>query len=205
MYVRAGRPAFARPCVGVHKITSLMSSSLLLQQCPACLARLTWIVFVIGGRWTYSWCLVGCCRQDLSPTIYIYIYIYLLLSIYLNILHSNSRNIYICIYIYIYQTPYFFFYLYIHIHFSSFHYLPHNPSSSYLLSICIYVCVSVHIISLNLSLSFCLSLSLYIYIYRGGALCMRAYSPKSIHNIHTSFFFFLHASVKLYSTTVHLN
>ena len=65
MYVRAGRPAFARPCVGVHKSTSLMSSSLLLQQCPACLARLTWIVFVIGGRWPYSWCLVGCYRQDL--------------------------------------------------------------------------------------------------------------------------------------------
>ena len=54
MYVRAGRPAFARPCVGVHKSTSLMSSSLLLQQCPACLVRLTWIVFVIGGRWPYS-------------------------------------------------------------------------------------------------------------------------------------------------------
>ena len=51
MYVRAGRPAFARPCVGIHKSTSLMSSSLLLQQCPACLVRLTWIVFVIGGRW----------------------------------------------------------------------------------------------------------------------------------------------------------
>ena len=27
MYVRAGRPAFARPCVGVYKSTSLMSSS----------------------------------------------------------------------------------------------------------------------------------------------------------------------------------
>ena len=65
MYVRAGRPAFARPCVGIHKRTSLMSSSLLLQQCPACLVRLTWIVFVIGGRWPYSWCLVGCCCQDL--------------------------------------------------------------------------------------------------------------------------------------------
>ena len=63
MYVRAGRPAFARPCVGIHKSTSLMSSSLLLQQCPACLVRLTWIVFVIGGRWPYSWCLVGCCCQ----------------------------------------------------------------------------------------------------------------------------------------------
>ena len=65
MYVRAGRPAFTRPCVGVHKSTSLMSSSLFLQQCPACLVRITWIVFVIGGRWLYSWCLVGCCRQDL--------------------------------------------------------------------------------------------------------------------------------------------
>ena len=47
MYVRAGRSAFAWPCVGVHKSTSLMSSNLLLQQCPACLVRLTWIVFVI--------------------------------------------------------------------------------------------------------------------------------------------------------------
>ena len=65
MYVRAGRPALARPNVGVHWSTSLMSLSLLLQQCPACLAHLTWIVFVMGGRWPYSWCFVGCCRQDL--------------------------------------------------------------------------------------------------------------------------------------------
>ena len=43
MYVLAGRPAFARPYVGVHRSTSLMISSLLLQQCPACLVRLTWI------------------------------------------------------------------------------------------------------------------------------------------------------------------
>ena len=65
MYVRGGRPAYARPHVGVHRSTSLMSSSLLLQQCPACLVRLTWIVFMMGGRWPYSWYLVGCCRQDL--------------------------------------------------------------------------------------------------------------------------------------------
>ena len=58
MYVRAGRPAFARPYAGVHGSTSLMSSSLLLQQCPACLVRLTLIVFVMDGRWPYSWCLV---------------------------------------------------------------------------------------------------------------------------------------------------
>ena len=65
MYVQAGCPAFARPYVGVHRGTSLMSSSLLLQQCPACLVHLTWIVFVMGGKWLYSWCLVECCRQDL--------------------------------------------------------------------------------------------------------------------------------------------
>ena len=64
MYVRAGRPAFAWPYTGAHRSKSLMNSSLLLQQCPACLVRLAWIVFVIGGR-PYSWCLVGCCRQDL--------------------------------------------------------------------------------------------------------------------------------------------
>ena len=69
MYVRACRPAFARPCVGYHKSISLMSSSLLLQQCPACLVRLTWIVFVIGGRWLYSWCIVGCCLHDPRQTV----------------------------------------------------------------------------------------------------------------------------------------
>ena len=59
MYVLAGRPAFARPYVGVYRSTSLMSSSLLLRQCPMCLVRLTWIVFLMGGRWPYSWCFVG--------------------------------------------------------------------------------------------------------------------------------------------------
>ena len=65
MYVLAGRPTFVRPYVGVLWSTSLMSSSLLLQQCPACLVRLTWIVFVMEGRWPYNWCFVGRCRQDL--------------------------------------------------------------------------------------------------------------------------------------------
>ena len=54
IYVQAGHPAFAQPYVGVHRSTSLMSSSLLLQQCPACLVHLTLIVFVIGGRWLFS-------------------------------------------------------------------------------------------------------------------------------------------------------
>ena len=48
IYVRAGRPTLAWPYARVHRSTSLMSLSLLLQQCPACLDRLTWIVFVIG-------------------------------------------------------------------------------------------------------------------------------------------------------------
>ena len=65
MYVRAGHPAFARPYVGVHRSTSLMSSTLLLQQRPACLVRLTWTVFMMGCRWPNSWCFVGCCRQGL--------------------------------------------------------------------------------------------------------------------------------------------
>ena len=38
-----------------------MSSSLLLQQCPTCLVRLILIDFVMGGRWPYSCCFVGCC------------------------------------------------------------------------------------------------------------------------------------------------
>ena len=65
MYVRAGRPAFARPYVGAHRSTSLMSSSLLLQQYPACLARLTCIVFVMEGRWPYNCCFLGYCCQVL--------------------------------------------------------------------------------------------------------------------------------------------
>ena len=64
MNVRAGRPAFDWPYAGVHRSISLTSSSLLLQQCPACLVRLACIVFVIGGRWPYSWRRVGCCCQD---------------------------------------------------------------------------------------------------------------------------------------------
>ena len=40
-----------QPCERVHRSTSLMSSTLLLQQRPVCLVRLTWIVFEMGGRW----------------------------------------------------------------------------------------------------------------------------------------------------------
>ena len=53
MYVRAGRPAVDWPYAGVHRSTSLTISSLLLQQCPACLVCLACIVFMIGD------CIVG--------------------------------------------------------------------------------------------------------------------------------------------------
>ena len=95
MYVRAGRPAFARPCVGVHKSTSLMSSFLFLQQCPACLVRLNWIVFVIGGRWPYSWGLVGCCRRDLRKEYTEYI----VLKRWNNCLYKVCR-FFMCLHIY---------------------------------------------------------------------------------------------------------
>ena len=65
IYVLASYPAFAYPCEGLHRSMSLMSSFWLLQQCPACLVHLTWIVFMMGGRWLYSCCFVGCCLQDL--------------------------------------------------------------------------------------------------------------------------------------------
>ena len=66
MQVRAGRPAFARPCDGIHWRTSPMSSSLLLQQCPTCLVRLTLIVFVMGGWWPSSCCFVGVASRTCS-------------------------------------------------------------------------------------------------------------------------------------------
>ena len=146
MYIHAGRFAFAWPYVGIHRSTSLMSSSLLLQQCLACLVRLTWIVFVIGGRWPYSWCLVGCCRQDLfkiarstytyiqhcvniyiykyidkhvytNKTLYIYIYIYIYTHTHTNIQH------YIYIYTYTYTLIYYTIYIhtYIYIYICKFH------------------------------------------------------------------------------------
>ena len=65
LLVLADCPAFAHPCEGVHKSTSLMSLSLLLQQCPVCLVRQTLIVFMMGGKWPYNFCFVGCRLQDL--------------------------------------------------------------------------------------------------------------------------------------------
>ena len=63
--VLAGRPTCARLCEGVHRSILIMSSSLLLQQCPACLVHLTLIVFVMGGRQPYNCYFVGCCHEGL--------------------------------------------------------------------------------------------------------------------------------------------
>ena len=63
--VLVGHSTLACSCVGVHRRTSLMNSSLLLQQCLTCLVCLIWMVLEMGGRWTYSCCFVGCCFQDL--------------------------------------------------------------------------------------------------------------------------------------------
>ena len=68
LYIFAGRPTLAFPCDGFHSKTSLMGSSLLLQQCPACLVCLTRMVCVIWGRWLYSCFLVECCFHDLFRT-----------------------------------------------------------------------------------------------------------------------------------------
>ena len=64
MYVRSRRPAFARPNEGVNRSTSFMSSSLFLQQYPACLVCLTLIVFVqLLFCWVLSPRLVQYCSQ----------------------------------------------------------------------------------------------------------------------------------------------
>ena len=48
--VLAGRPTFAHHCEEVNGKTLLLSSSLLLQLCSACLVRFTLIAFKMGGR-----------------------------------------------------------------------------------------------------------------------------------------------------------
>ena len=53
---------------GPPEYISLISSFLLLQQCPTCLVRPIVLVFMMGGRWPYSCCFVGCCLQDLFST-----------------------------------------------------------------------------------------------------------------------------------------
>ena len=84
MYVQAGRLAFARSYVEVHRSTSFISSSLLLQQCSACLVRLIWIVFVMGGRWPYSWCLYSQMVPNILKLNYLKCNCFLTLKLYLH-------------------------------------------------------------------------------------------------------------------------
>ena len=79
MYVLAGCPAFAQPYVGVHRSTSLMSSSLLLQQCPACLVRLTWIVWLFIWLYYISFMI---CSFNFFYCYLLFIYLLLLLLFY---------------------------------------------------------------------------------------------------------------------------
>ena len=65
-----------------------MSSSLLLQQCLACLVPQTWMVLEMGGRWPYSCYIMESCFQYLF-----------------NRTDSQSNHIYIYIYIYIWRLP----------------------------------------------------------------------------------------------------
>ena len=74
MYVRAGRSAFAWPYVEVHGSASLLSSSLLLQQCPACLVRLIWIVFVMEAGSCIVSALWGVATRTCSILLATYIY-----------------------------------------------------------------------------------------------------------------------------------
>ena len=90
--VHAGRPAFARLYEGGgggNWRTSLMSSSQLLQQCPACLVRLTLLVFVMGGRWPYSWCFMGVLPPGLVnlPSRFFYIHL-----VSVHVVHPYSSN-----------------------------------------------------------------------------------------------------------------
>ena len=96
MYVRAGGPAFASQCEGVHRSTSLMNSSILLKQFPACLVLLTLIVLVMGGWWPYSCCFMGCCLQDLF-NIARSILVYLPSSFFIRLVSVHVVHLYSCI------------------------------------------------------------------------------------------------------------
>ena len=195
MYVRAGRPAFAWPYAGVHRSTSLMSSSLLLQQSSACLIRLTCIVFVMGGKWPYSWYLVGYCRQDLfnialnkclSPSLSLSLHFSLCLSPTLSLSLFVSLPLFLpfSLYLYLYVSKYSYIYIYIYIYWNAYDLKFHvegkilhcdlfNISTFYLYIplnrlISLYLSVSYSLytfITMSLPPSFFLSLSLSLSIY----------------------------------------
>ena len=59
----AGKFLLVCPCVGGK--TSLMSSSLLLRQCPSRLVRLPWMGSVMESKWPHCCYFLGCCFQNL--------------------------------------------------------------------------------------------------------------------------------------------
>ena len=67
-YVLVSSQTLALPCEVAHWRTTLMGSSLPLQQCPKFLVRLIWMVFEMGDKWLYSRCFDECCLQDLFNT-----------------------------------------------------------------------------------------------------------------------------------------
>ena len=66
--ILASRTSLVPQCVKVHLRMSLMSSSLFLEQRPAYLVHLTWMICEIEWKWPYSSCFVGYCFWDLFKT-----------------------------------------------------------------------------------------------------------------------------------------
>ena len=81
----------------VHWRTSQIILFLLLQQCPAYLDRLPWMVLEIGGRWPYICCFQWSCFNDLFNTV-CNILVQLLFSFFfihfvsVHVVHPYSRH-----------------------------------------------------------------------------------------------------------------
>ena len=138
---------------------SLMSSSLLLQQCPACLVCLIWRVFVLGGGHMFS--------KGIHPKVKVITRLEFQLADFdttaQQFSHNASKSSHMPLQFYVYIlyaiTKYFKVYTHTHTH-------THTH---------IYIYINKHMFSLSLSLSLSiylsvclfvsLSLSIYIYIY----------------------------------------
>ena len=68
MYVLAGHPTQAHPCVRMNDRTLLVISSLLSPAVCNMSVCLLWMVYEMEAKWLYSCCFVGCCFQDLIKT-----------------------------------------------------------------------------------------------------------------------------------------
>ena len=84
MYVRADRPAFAQPYVGVHRSTSLMSSSLL-----NFFANLTYMTLVILHTHTHART-----HAHAHAHRYIYIYMYICKHVFLHGSYQRLKKCY---------------------------------------------------------------------------------------------------------------